>query len=447
MRTARKCYPFGYPRGKIELSESEKTKLGYILKGYPRISETFISNEIHLLEELGFSLHLFSMRNPRESFTHQSVKRIAAQVSYLPETLLRHLPRLLYYNAMLVKARPEAYGQALRLMFSRFRRTRKVATIKHLLQAGYLVQALLPGTAVRHLHAHFAHSPSSVALFASYLTGLPFSFTAHAKDIYISDARQLREKIGKAKFVVTCNGYNRSFLKGLTPDGPPIHCIYHGIDTELFSGPSQYHEPSPPYRILSIARLVEKKGLPTVFHAIRHLLDQGFSLRYTLIGDGEDRRPLLDLIDRLSLSEMCDWLGTQPHEEVLQHYKTADLFVLGCEIAKNGDRDGIPNVLLESMAMGVPVLATRVSAIPELVEDGRCGVLVPPGQPVAMAKAMARLLVDNHLRRRIIPAARRRVRRNFDNRELILRLADLFESVGINRVSMLPRTTPERAQR
>ncbi|MGD8530963.1 MAG: hypothetical protein PVG97_08285, partial [Syntrophobacterales bacterium] len=228
--------------------------IGYILKGYPRISETFISNEIHLLENLDFSLHLFSMRQPRESFTHQSVKQIRAQVDYLPETLLAHLPCLLYHNLLLARSRPAAYSQAFRLMLTRFRRTKKVATIKHLFQAGYLVHSLLPGTGVRHLHAHFAHSPTSVALFANKLSGLAFSFTAHAKDIYTSDPRQLQEKIELAEFVVTCTDYNRSFLRGLSPGKNAIHRIYHGIDARFFSTPSQARKPSPPYRVLSIAR-------------------------------------------------------------------------------------------------------------------------------------------------------------------------------------------------
>jgi hypothetical protein len=195
------------------LGKVQKTTIGYILKGYPRISETFISNEIYLLEQLGFSLHLFSMREPRELFTHKSVNQIRAAVDYLPSTLLVPLPRLLYHNFKLARQRPQAYSEAFRLMLTRFRRKRKVATIKHFLQAGYLVHALLPGTGVRHLHAHFAHSPTSVALFAHKLCGLPFSFSAHAKDIYTSDQGQLREKIALANFVVTCTEYNRRFLQ------------------------------------------------------------------------------------------------------------------------------------------------------------------------------------------------------------------------------------------
>ena len=210
--------------------------LGMILKGYPRISETFISNEILLLERLGFTLHLFSMRRPREAFSHDSIKKIRAPVDYLPETLFTSLPRLLFHNFLLAGKRPGNYVTALRTAFRRLLRTRKIATVKHLLQAGYLVRRFLPDSGVVHLHAHFAHSPASVALFASRLSGVDFSFTAHAKDIYTSDPQQLREKIAQARFVVTCTEYNKRFLNEISSKGTtPIHRIYHGIGIDFFS--------------------------------------------------------------------------------------------------------------------------------------------------------------------------------------------------------------------
>jgi glycosyltransferase involved in cell wall biosynthesis len=407
--------------------------LGMILKGYPRISETFISNEILLLEKLGFPIHLFSMRQPRENFTHESVNRIQAAVDYLPETLLKPLPRLMHHNCLLASRRPGIYARALKMAFQRFLRTRKSATLKHLLQAGYLVQRLLPERQVIHLHAHFAHSPASVAMFTSILSGLPFSFTAHAKDIYTSDPRQLREKAALAKFVVTCTEYNRRHLLALC-DGAPgaIHRVYHGIDTRLFSlSPDGNSQAEKPYRILSVARLIAKKGLPTVYRALKILKDKGITFRHTLIGDGEDREKILAVIKDLGLTAHTRWLGTQPHEVVRDYYKRAHLFVLGCEVAPNGDRDGIPNVLFESMAMGVPVVATRLSAIPELVETEKTGLLVAPGQPQQLAEAMLKMLTDEALRARVIPAARQRVLQDFDNRVLVKELAAIFIKAGV----------------
>jgi len=404
--------------------------LGMILKGYPRISETFISNEILLLEKMGFPIHLFSMRRPRENFTHQSVNRIQAAVDYLPETLLRPLPRLLAHNCRLAAQRPRVYARALEIALRRLSRTHKSATLKHLFQAGYLVQRLMPRRRVIHLHAHFAHSPASVAMFASILSGLPFSFTAHAKDIYTSDPRQLREKAALAKFVVTCTEYNRRYLMALCNREPAgIHRIYHGIDTRLFAlSPDRVTQAEKPYQILTVARLIAKKGLPTVYGALKALKDEGIAFEHTLIGDGDDREKIMGVIKDLNLSDRTRWLGTQPHEVVVDYYRRAHLFVLGCEVAPNGDRDGIPNVLFESMAMGVPVVATRLSAIPELVENGKTGLLVAPGQPQPMAEAMLKMLTDDALRARVIPAARQRVLQDFDNRVLIKQLADIYRN-------------------
>ncbi len=410
------------------MKASGQPSLGMILKGYPRISETFISNEILLLEKIGFPIHLFSMRQPRESFTHQSVTQIQAGVDYLPETLLRPLPRFLVHNCLLAAQRPVAYARALKIALQRFLRTRKSATLKHLFQAGYLVQSLLPVHPSLHLHAHFAHSPASVAMFASLLSGLPFSFTAHAKDIYTSDPRQLREKMAMAEFVITCTEYNRRYLKTLFDGASPrIYRVYHGIDTQLFS---QHLNTSvkaqTPYHILTVARLTPKKGLSTVYRALKILKDKGVAFTHTLIGDGEDRRKILTVIKDLDLSAQASWLGTQPHEAVLEYYKRAHLFALGCEVAPNGDRDGIPNVLFESMAMGVPVVATNLSAIPELVDTEKTGLLVDPAAPEKMAAAMLRLLTDADLRARIIPAAQQRVVCDFDNKTLIRQLAAVY---------------------
>jgi glycosyltransferase involved in cell wall biosynthesis len=410
------------------MKTSGQPALGMILKGYPRISETFISNEILLLEKIGFPIHLFSMRQPRESYTHKSVTQIQAGVDYLPETLLRPLPRLMVHNCQLAARRPAAYARALKIALQRFLRTRKSATLKHLFQAGYLVQSLLPVHPSLHLHAHFAHSPASVAMFASLLSGLPFSFTAHAKDIYTSDPRQLREKMALAKFVVTCTEYNRRYLKSLCDKGSgAVYRVYHGIDTELFAQSSHMAvKAKTPYQLLTVARLIAKKGLPTVYQALKILKDKGVDFKHTLIGDGDDRRKILPVIKNLELNAHACWLGTQPHEVVREHYKRAHLFVLGCEVAPNGDRDGIPNVLFESMAMGVPVVATHLSAIPELVDTEKTGLLVDPAAPEQMAEAMLRLLTDADLRARIIPAARQRVVRDFDNKTLIRQLAAVY---------------------
>lgn len=404
--------------------------IAYILKGYPRISETFISNEILLLERLGFSLRLFSMRHPRENFSHASVQQITARVDYLPTELLQELPRLLIPNIFLAAKSPHRYSKALALAGARFRRTGKLATLKHLLQAGYMTNRfLLKEPEIHHLHGHFAHSPTSVTMFGSILSGLPFSFTAHAKDIYTSNPEQLREKIDAARFVVTCTQHNAEYLKGVAQNSPtPIHCIYHGIDLGLFNHPVEKPAPSEPFRLFTVARLTEKKGLPTLYKALAILKEQGIQFQHVLIGDGDDREKILELIHTLRLDEHCTWLGTRTHEEVLAQFKQSDLFVLACEIARNGDRDGIPNVLVESLAMGVPAVSTTVSAIPEILQHKKTGLTVPPGDPQAMAEGMITLLQDQEFRRKVISQGRAWVAEQFDNRKWLERLAEVFRA-------------------
>lgn len=405
------------------------TTLAYILKGYPRISETFISNEILLLEKLGFKMHLFPMRQPRESFAHASVKEIKAEVSYLPTELFENLPKLLIPNALLTLKHPLRYLKTVRLAVQG-RPKNKLATLKHLLQAGYMSHYHLTGDSkICHLHGHFAHSPTSVTRFAASFSGLPYSFTAHAKDIYTSKKEKLRQRIEEAEFVVTCTKHNQEYLEELRGNGTtPIHCIYHGIDLSLFQNNMDQENTEAPHRIFTVARLTTKKGLPTVYRALSLLKEKGISFTHTLIGDGDDRDLITELIKTLDLENQCKCLGTQTHEEVLKQFKKSDLFVLGCEIAPNGDRDGIPNVLVESLAMGVPALAPHVSAIPEILINEKTGLTVNPTDPEAMAMAMERLLTDEKLRGQLIKSGKELVESKFDNKLLIEQLAEIFRT-------------------
>jgi glycosyltransferase involved in cell wall biosynthesis len=402
--------------------------LGYILKGYPRISETFISNEILLLEKLGFSMRLFPMRQPRETFSHASVKEIKAQVDYLPTDLIPDFHRFIMPNICLAAKRPKQFRNTLRIAREGITRGKELATLKHLLQAGYLTyNLLLKDKNIVQLHGHFAHSPTSVTMFASLLSGIPFSFTAHAKDIYTSDKEKIRRKIERAKFVVTCTKHNKEYLQEIAgKSSTPIYCIYHGIDLNLFSHTDSQPESHNPFRILTVARMTQKKGLPTIYRALARLHQKGIQFTHTLIGDGDDRDEILDLINSLDLKEHCYLAGTRTHQEVLKYFRESDLFVLGCEIAANGDRDGIPNVLVESLAMGVPALSTNVSAIPEILINNKTGLTVPPSNPAILEEAIMRILSDKPLRARLIDGGRKYVTDNFDNSHWIQELAGIF---------------------
>ncbi len=415
--------------------------LGMVLKGYPRLSETFISNEIRLLEEEGFRIHIISMRPPRERMRHASVGAIRAEVTYLPEHLLPALPAFLWSNLRTCLRAPGRYAKALALCLRRFPQAPKKHTwLKHFLQAGYLLHVTRKGPPLEHFHAHFAHTPSSVALYAAAMAGTGFSFTAHAKDIYTQRPGPLRLKLRLARFCVTCTRYNQRHLQALAPADRDVHCVYHGIDLGLFSLPERPQmEARPPYRLLTVARCVEKKGLPRILEALALLREQGLDCTWTLVGSGDGKDALRARAAELGLEGRVIFTGAIPHEAVLEHFRQAHCFVLACQVAKDGDRDGIPNVLAESMAMGVPVVATDVSGIPELVEHERSGLLVPDAVlrtegPAALAAALRRMLEDAPLRARVIPEARATVERIFDNKRLIRDLADIYRRHGLGPV-------------
>ncbi|WFS62769.1 glycosyltransferase [Pseudodesulfovibrio thermohalotolerans] len=407
--------------------------LGMVLKGYPRISETFISNEIRLLEEMGFKIHIYSMRAPRENFSHESIKQIKAGVTYLPSSMIWGLPTLLYHNIRLFLRMPKRYRECLGLMKKRFRLAPKKHTwVKHMLQAGYIMQKSVidDGVDLAHLHGHFAHTPTTVTMYAACLAGVPFSFTAHAKDIYTQDPRRIQDKVQRAKFVVTCTRYNEQYLREHVANGNPIHCVYHGINLDLFSPNGRSPEIKPPYHILTVARFVEKKGLDTVLKALAELRARGVEFRYTLVGEGKAKfnRKIKDLVHSLGLDDVTTLPGTITHDEVIKLLGAADCFTLGCRTAKDGDRDGIPNVVAEAMATGVPVAATDVSGVPELVTHEQTGLLCPSNDPKALADIIQRALTDNGLRRAIIPAAVKQAHALFNNKVLIRNLGEIHKS-------------------
>ncbi|QGY41987.1 glycosyltransferase [Pseudodesulfovibrio cashew] len=407
-----------------------------VLKGYPRISETFISNEIRLLEEMGFNIHIYSMRAPRESFSHDSIKAIKAKVTYLPSSMIWGLPALLWHNLRLFCRMPRRYMECVKLMKSRFKLAPKKHTwLKHLLQGGYIVQKSVhdDGVDLGHLHGHFAHTPTTVTMYAALLADVPFSFTAHAKDIYTQDPRRFQDKIDLARFVVTCTRYNERYLSEVSPGGKPIHCVYHGINLDLFSPNGRPTSAKQPYHILTVARFVEKKGIDTVLRALAKLRAEGLEFRYTLVGEGKAKfnRKVRKLIDELGLADVTTLPGTITHDEVIKLLGEADCFTLGCREASDGDRDGIPNVVAEAMATGVPVAATDVSGVPELVDHEETGMLCPSDDPDALAAILKRILTDQSLRAEIIPAARDKVHEVFNNKKLIRDLGEIYRSHGV----------------
>src|SRR5437763_255743 len=316
---------------------------------------------------------------------------------------------------MITETLSEGLGMTQRQLPSR----RVAYPLKHFWRAGWLAREL-DQAGVTHLHAHFAHSPASVAHFVHLLTGLPYSVTAHAMDIYTSPPDRLALRLRAARFVVTCTGYNAQYLAGLmgTAAAQRLHRIYHGVDLCKFNpkggtapGP---RTPGDTPTILAVGRLVEKKGYPYLIDACRLLIDRGYDVRLRIVGGGEMKEALRRHIAEVGLDERIELLGARPQDEVIELYRTATVFALPCVVLDNGDRDGIPNVLVEAMRLGLPVVSTAASGIPELVVDEGTGLLVPPRDAEALASALARLPDDAELRARLAAGAAHRVAHEFD---------------------------------
>lgn len=402
--------------------------IGIILKGYPRLSETFIINEILLLEERGYKLHIFALRNPDEAKVHESVRRVRARVTYIPDYFWRFFFSFLITNFQVWRRSPGVYWQALCFAVSRSLQQKSSSTIKRFLQSAYLVERGLPGAGVAHFHAHFSHGPTTVAYFARRLTKISYSFSAHAKDIYLQERGFLFEKIWWANFVVTCTEFNRAYLFQAVSNETPVVRSYHGVDLQLFQpAPSAVTNGGRPV-ILSIGRLVPKKGFPVLLHALHQLRQKHADFRCLIIGDGPLKHELENLAKRLGLSQFVTIQPPVSQTELLAYYRQADVFALACEVQEDGDRDGIPNVLVEAMAMEIPVVTTSISGIPELIEDGLNGLLVAEKNPSALARALSALLSKPELARRLAVAARAKVERDFDAKRNIEKIDKLLQA-------------------
>ncbi len=415
--------------------------IGIVVKRWPRLSETFVLNEILGLERAGLRLHIYALMDPHEPAAQAAINEVQAPVSYLRAGTRADLGILLVAQLALLRTTPWRYLRTLGYVLAR--RCHR-STFLHLFEAARLV-ALLRKHGVSHIHAQFAHGPTSVAHFASLLGDIPFSFTGHAKDIYLSPPDLLAVKIAAARFVATCTAHNVAYLRELVvpADHAKIHLVYHGVATERFCPAlatkdlGESAETAPPIRMIAVGRLVEKKGYSYLIRACALLRQR--SCRYTLAiyGSGPQRDELARLIDTFGLGDVVQLQGSCTQKELIALYREADLFVLSPHILENGDRDGIPNVLMEALSVGLPVVATDVSGIPELIEHDRSGLLVPPCDEVALAEALERLLdpLHGHAERfRLGSGGRERMIEHFDAALHLRRMVELLDT-GSTRVA------------
>ena len=403
--------------------------VAFVLKGYPRLSETFIAQEIEALERRGLDILIVSLRHPTDKKRHPVHDRIQAPLLYLPEYLYQEPLRVLrgWWRAR----RLPGYGETVKLWWRDLRRDCTPNRIRRLGQA-FVLAAELPAK-YRHLHAHFVHTPGSVTRYAAHLLGLPWTASAHARDLWITPDWEKIEKFSDCRWAVTCNAHNVAHLTQLGI-GDKVTLVYHGIDLERFPpGPARPlrdgNDPTDPVRLLSVGRAVEKKGYDILLQALA-ALPAPLHWRFAHIGGGPLLPQLRQQAEQLGIDGRIVWHGAQAQAAVIEACRAADLFVLASRKDKDGDMDGLPNVLMEAQSQGLACLSTSFSAIPELILDGETGLLVPPNDAPALSAALTRLIADPALRQQLGSAGEQRVRTQFSMRAGIDALARRFGLQG-----------------
>jgi colanic acid/amylovoran biosynthesis glycosyltransferase len=382
---------------------AEHRRVGYVVKRYPRYSETFIVNEILAHEAAGLKLDVFSLRPPCDTHFQDRIARVRAGVHYLPS------------EGPKGAALWAAIGEAAELLpdFWAALGSAKEEDAFTVYQALCLA-CEVPKRRISHLHAHFATEPTSVARLAARLAGVSYTFTAHAKDIFhegtVREDRQ--RKVNDAAAVVTVSEFNRRFLEATYGgQGGKVRRIYNGLNLDEFA----YAEPRQrPPTIVSVGRLIEKKGFVDLIEACALLAADAAPFRCQIIGSGEDEALLRERIRVRDLTGRVELLGPRPQAEVIQRVQAAAVFAAPCVVGQDGNRDGLPTVLLETMALGTPCISTDVTGIPEVVRHEETGLVVPQRDPAALAAALRALLTDAPRRVRLAAAARALIEREFD---------------------------------
>jgi glycosyltransferase involved in cell wall biosynthesis len=417
--------------------------IAVILKGYPRLSETFIAQELLGLEQRGISLRLYALRQPTDPAVHPIHREIAAPVTYLPE-YLHHAPLRVLRAWRAMRLRP-GYRQAKRTWLGDLLRDRSRNRFRRFGQALVLAHELSGD--VTWLYVHFLHTPASVTRYAALIRDLPWSGSAHAKDIWTIPDWEKREKLAHSRWVVTCTQMNARHLVALAPHAERIELLYHGLDLSRFPPPEHHgsarngHDPEHPVRLLSIGRAVEKKGYRVTLDALTRL-PRDLQWRFTHVGGGPLLPRLKQQAEKTGLASRIRWLGPLSQDRVLEEYRDADAFILASRIAEDGDRDGLPNVLMEAQSQAVPCISTLISAIPELIIDNETGILVPADDAKSLARAIETMIRFPDVRVRLGEAGFVRVKSLFSFERSVERLAQRFGEIDQPTPCASPSTRP-----
>jgi glycosyltransferase involved in cell wall biosynthesis len=401
----------------------KRVDLAVVVNGFPRLSETFVLHELLELERSGAQLQVIALRRPDEIVSQEAVQRLAAGVEYLPGELeLESRLALRAAHAALLLRGPRRYFDALGAIAVSPDCTRTNLR-RAILLAHRLVRLGSP-----KLYVHFAHKPATIGRFAALLAGVPYGLSAHAKDIWTTPEEELRHKVRDAQVVLTCTREGREYLSKLARGRTPVALVHHGVDTGEAAVAARSNEVPV---IFAAGRLVPKKGYATILRASALLRTRGLAFRLRIAGEGPEWSALQRLVHELGLDEQVSFLGPVTESEVRGEYERADVFALGCELLANGDRDGIPNVIVEAMARGLPVVSTTCRGVAEAVADGWSGLLAEQGDEVGFADRLERLLRDGELRRRLGANARERVRAEFDRNRNLPVVVEALRGAGL----------------
>jgi colanic acid/amylovoran biosynthesis glycosyltransferase len=394
---------------------AEPLHVGYVVKRYPRYSETFVVREILAHEAAGLPITIFSLRPPNDTHFQELIARVRAPVHYLPSERLRAGDFWHVFEEASAEV-PELW-QALEAA--------QGEDVRDIYQAVVLAREVRL-RAIHQLHAHFASGPTTVARLAARFAGIPYSFTAHAKDIFHASVRpeDLRRKLTEAAAVITVSEYNLAYLRRTYGGAAArVQRIYNGLDLEQFRYEAPWERPA---QIVAVGRLVEKKGFADLIEACALLAGRGRDFRCQIVGTGSLESHLRARIGQLGLQAKVELAGPRSESEVMKLIQRAAVLTLPCVIGMDGDRDGLPTVLLEAMALGTPCVSTDVTGIPEVVRDGETGLMVPQHEPAALAEAIEGLLGNSRLRVQLAGQARRLIEAEFDLRRNVARLRAAF---------------------
>jgi glycosyltransferase involved in cell wall biosynthesis len=399
--------------------------IAFLTSYFPSISETFIYNEIIRLRQRGVRIKTFSVRKPTfESISRESHGLYNTTTYLLPLGIVD----LLTAHVCEFCRTPWKYTYSLAFLLTRyFKRplNDRIKTLFHFAEGVYFAWSLRKESGAIHIHAHYASHPCTISFVASQLTGIPFSFTAHADDIVI-EGLMLEEKVRAAKFVITCSNYGKRMLLKPLGDGEAkkVFTVYHGVDSDRFTG-IRPDRGNGQFTFLHVGRLSPEKAQKQIVEACFHLRRKGLHFECIIVGDGPLREDLTRMAKALKVEECICFVGRVFQEEIVGYYLSADAFIL------SSIRENLPNVLLESLAAGVPVIAPRIGAIAELVEDGINGILVEPGNTLALSAAMERMMLDTTSRTRMGHSGRKLVREHFDREECIEKLLTVYATHGL----------------